>query len=92
VSGAAGLAVLLALGLLVTELPVTHTHAAEESGWYDQQCPLERLAAGLAALPLEPSLVMVRVPAAADDVPARDPARSHPVPRAFAARAPPRAS
>jgi hypothetical protein len=83
------LSVLLVLGLVATELPLFHAHAEETPGWYDQECPLERLATGSPGLAAQPELATVRVPVTAQTVVRPAPILQHPHPRPFAARAPP---
>jgi hypothetical protein len=83
----------LILAVLATELPDVHNHAAETPGFYNEECPLARLAVsgwGLPALtretPARPELLgdPSVTPTLVEPI--------HPARSAFAPRAPPATS
>jgi hypothetical protein len=83
----------LVLAVLATELPDVHDHAAETPGFYNEECPLARLAVpawGLPALAREtlPQPELICDPAVSPTL--VEPVR--PALSAFAPRAPPTTS
>jgi hypothetical protein len=87
------LAVLMALTIVAAEAPLIHGHTDEEPGWYDQECPLSRLAAGLPGLPaVESDPQASRVPVGDQQRPADCHHPRQLGPFGCEARGPPRAS
>jgi len=84
---------LLGLAVLGVELPDVHSHKAETPGFYNEECPLARLAVPGWGLPALARGTLLQPDPVSDPASAPTPVDLSAAPRpAFAARAPPASS